>query len=260
MTDSVETGSADVSDKTLSKIRALLTQAEDSAATAEEAEAFMAKATELMAKYGIERAMLAAENTVADIVADKTVIVPGPYSARKADLLSWTGQALNVKTIRLGSSRRSSIPAGAQKVHLFGMQSDLERLDILYTSLLLQCNTAMLREENSRLSLGIARSKAWRGDFMQGFAARVHTRLKQAEARARKDYDDTHTSGMSTDLVIQDRTALVSKAVADRYPKLSSTSRRTATTSGYYSGTAAGSKADLGGSRISSTSSGRALH
>ena len=47
-------------DKWLIRIRALLAQAEDPAATPAEAETFLAKATKLIAKLGIDTAMLAA--------------------------------------------------------------------------------------------------------------------------------------------------------------------------------------------------------
>jgi hypothetical protein len=48
-----------MSEAMLSKVRKLLAQAEDPACTPAEAAAFMAKATELIARYGVDRALLA---------------------------------------------------------------------------------------------------------------------------------------------------------------------------------------------------------
>ena len=45
----------------LDKVRKLLAKAEDPACTPAEAEALTAKATELIAKYGIDQAVLAAQ-------------------------------------------------------------------------------------------------------------------------------------------------------------------------------------------------------
>ena len=49
-------------DDKLARIRKLLAQAEDPAATAAEAEAFNAKAAELMARHGVDAALLAASD------------------------------------------------------------------------------------------------------------------------------------------------------------------------------------------------------
>nr|WP_239109962.1 DUF2786 domain-containing protein [Streptomyces anulatus] len=61
----------------LGKVRALLRQAEDPSATEQEARTFLDKATELMAKYGIEQAMLEDESDPGKPV-DKVVDVYPP--------------------------------------------------------------------------------------------------------------------------------------------------------------------------------------
>ena len=60
-------------DSLLARVRKLLAMAEDPACTAAEAEAFTTKATELIAKYGVDRALLAAADPSSDIVGDRVI-------------------------------------------------------------------------------------------------------------------------------------------------------------------------------------------
>ena len=60
-------------DSRLARVRKLLAKAEDTAVTPQEAEAYTAKAAELMASYGIDRAMLAAADPATDVPADLVV-------------------------------------------------------------------------------------------------------------------------------------------------------------------------------------------
>jgi hypothetical protein len=72
----------------LDKVRKLLAKAEDPACTREEAEALTAKAAELIAKYGIDQAMLAAGGTQRpQAVGNRLVELQGPYLREKAHLL-----------------------------------------------------------------------------------------------------------------------------------------------------------------------------
>jgi len=60
-------------DKLLDRVRKLLAKAEDESCTPPEAEALTAKAAELMAKYGIDRALLAAVRPETDAPASRFV-------------------------------------------------------------------------------------------------------------------------------------------------------------------------------------------
>jgi hypothetical protein len=71
------------SDNTLlERVRKLLAKAEAGGTTPAEAEALTAKAAELMAKYGIDRALLAAARPETDQPADRVIDIanPGPGS------------------------------------------------------------------------------------------------------------------------------------------------------------------------------------
>ena len=67
-------------DDKLARIRKLLAQAEDPAATAAEAEAFNAKAAELMARHGVDAALLAAADPGRGVGGDLTVELLAPYA------------------------------------------------------------------------------------------------------------------------------------------------------------------------------------
>ena len=77
-----------MSDAILSKVRKLLAKAEDPACTPAEAEAFTAKAAELIAKYGVDRALLAARDPATDPVGDRVIELYPPYALDKAGLLA----------------------------------------------------------------------------------------------------------------------------------------------------------------------------
>lgn len=69
----------EVPEKMLGRIRGLLAKAEDQAATVQEAEAYFVKAAELMARYGVDRAMLAADDPTSDLLGDRIVVIEGAY-------------------------------------------------------------------------------------------------------------------------------------------------------------------------------------
>src|ERR1700735_1225088 len=70
----------------LERVRKLLAKAEAEGVTVAEAEALTAKAAELMARYGIDRALLAATRPETDRPADRVIDVPNPWGDVRADL------------------------------------------------------------------------------------------------------------------------------------------------------------------------------
>lgn len=120
-----------MSEVMLVKVRKLLAKAEDPACTPEESATFTAKATELIARYGVDRALLAARDPATDPVGDRVVEVVAPYARDKAGLLAAVAAPLRCRCVR----RRHG---SGFAMHLFGFASDLERVDLLFTSLLVQ--------------------------------------------------------------------------------------------------------------------------
>src|SRR5687767_7762290 len=90
---------AAVPESLLAKVRALLAKAEHENTSPREAEAYTAKAGELMARYGIERAMLADADPGSDLVADREIALMAPYALDKRDLLAQVAGPLRCRVI-----------------------------------------------------------------------------------------------------------------------------------------------------------------
>jgi hypothetical protein len=117
------------------KVRKLLAKAEDPGCTKEEAAALNDKAAELIAKYGVDRALLAAVSPETDPVGDRVVAVQALHALDKAGLLATVAGALRCRTVR---RKEWSDGSYGYSMHLFGFASDLERVELLFTSLLVQ--------------------------------------------------------------------------------------------------------------------------
>lgn len=234
-------------DSLLAKVRALLAKAEDPACTEAEAEALTAKATELMAKYGIEQAMLANSGIKPDAPADRIVTMTDPWAREKQSLVSGIVEALR------GRAVLRSGPLG-HRVHLFGYESDLERAELLYTSLLLQMTQQLAHVEVPYWE----NTRAYRRSWIIGFRQEVVRRIREAEERAVAEASNPgqQTTGPSTALVLADRKAVIEQRMFAEYGKLKAR-RTTFRGSGLQAGRAAGRTANIGQTGI--TGSRRAL-
>jgi len=225
----------------LDRVRKLLAKAEAEGVTPHEAEALTGKAAELMARYGIDRARLGALRPETDQPADKIVTVDNPWAAVKAHLLSGLAQALRCQCIILKGD-------SSTRVHVFGYASDIERADILFTSLLVQMARGLAAQQAPKSHV-----KAWRRSWMLGFTSAVVSRVRSAEqaaARAAGDTDAgraaTGDDGPSTAVVLADRELTIRRNTQQAYPRTRQ-ARVTYTGSGYSDGYREGQKADIGG-------------
>jgi hypothetical protein len=232
-------------DPKLTKIRKLLAKAEDPATTPAEAELFTAKATDLIAEYGIDQALLANDHEDRHAVGNRVIVLDRPFAADKADLLSTVALRL-----RCACVRRTRFPDGSKEIslHVFGHDADLVRLEMLFTSLLVQAGAAMAQVPVPAWEHKAAFRRSWMAGFRQAIDHRLHEAEQRAQASAESGRPDDHRPSM--DLVLADRDALVRDAVEATYPRLSSGRPRSLSGSGRSAGYAAGKKADLGGSRI----------
>jgi hypothetical protein len=235
----------------LTRVRKILAKAEDPAATPEEAETYTAKAAELVASYGIDRALLAEQVPESDVVGDRVVVMDAPYARDKASLLGAVAHALRCQAVHRERSVGDD-PRGSAKelsLHLFGYTSDLERVEVLYTSLLLQATTQVMRASAPPWESKAAFRRSW----LAGFTAAVASRLRDAEQRAATDAATAagpSRSGRSVELVLLDRSRAAEAAMHAAYPRLGTARRRELSGSGGRSGFLAGQRADLGGTRV----------
>ncbi|MBT2544489.1 DUF2786 domain-containing protein [Streptomyces sp. ISL-44] len=222
-------------DGKLAKIRAILAKAEDPATSPEEADAYFAKAAELMAKYGIEKAMLADADPSQDRPGDRIIKITGTYANDREFLLGYIVDALGCKGINLRSG----------EVHLFGYESELERVEMLFTSLQLQAFNAM---RHGRPRPG-EKTITYRKSFLAGFMLTIYARLKEIEARARQEAAPSAT-GRSAELVLADRKAVTLARFTREYPNTRNGGGARRGGSGKTAGEAAGRRADLGQTRV----------
>ena len=225
------------SDK-LDTVRKLLAKA-DGAATPEEAQAYTAKAVELMARHGIDDAILAAADPGRDEIGAQQVAMDDPYSAGKARLLAWVASALRCRAVL-----HEAWGGKVSSVSVFGFASDRGRVELLYTSLLLQAGSQLVRQRPSRPGESVA---AYRRSWLHGFAVEVHNRLLTAEAGAVAERShEPPPGGRSVALVLADRSRLVDRAYSEAFPRVGRARRATISGSGFGAGAAAGQRADLG--------------
>ncbi len=233
----------DAPERLLDRVRKLLAQAEDDSVTPAEAQAFTAKAAELMAKYGIDRALLAADQPETDQPANRILDIDNPWAREKAHLLCGLASALRCQAILLGSSRPGS------RVHIFGYGSDIERTDLLYTSVLIQMAHGLA---GARVPEWSSSPRAWRRSWLLGFATAVIAKVRQAEHGAMVAAS-APSAGRSdrTALVLADRSLVIRQHVEQAYP-VTRKARVTYSGSGYRDGYAEGQRADIGSSRLAS--------
>ena len=226
----------DADERILGKIRALLAKAE-STEFPEEAEALSARAQELMAKYSIDQAVLAAQKGRRDSPAGRRLPVDNPYESPKASLLQTVAKANRCRTIwhkELGMST------------VVGFQADLDAVELLFTSLLVQANAAMLRAGAKRDAYGRSRTRAFRQSFLIAYATRIGERLSQATEHAEQQAA-TASSGQDLLPVLRARQQTVDDAVGDMFGDTLTSGRAIRATDGegWYSGRAAADMATL---------------
>ncbi|MFD6392206.1 DUF2786 domain-containing protein [Nocardia sp. NPDC060259] len=158
-----------VDEKTLGRVRGLLAKAE-STSFAEEAETLSAKAQELMTKYAIDRALLDHGTPGHDLPAARRIWLETPYTDAKALLVDMVTRANRCRAIFL---------ADWGFVTIVGDDTDLDAVELLSTSLLVQATRAMIETTTTEES----RSRHYRKAFLTAYAARIGERLtKAAEA------------------------------------------------------------------------------
>lgn len=225
----------------LRKIRALLDRAAHENTPQAEAEAATAKAMELMAEYGISEAMVDAAGPRKDQIITRTFSLKQPYTYEKGCLVGWLGHALRCESTwrHYGSVITS--------VTIMGFESDVDRVDLLFTSLLLQATRGVMQAEKPWYEDSTTR---FRKNWLTGFAQEVARRVREIESNAVRTHDAT--SSGSAELVLADRAALVKRAYDEQNPKLKKAKGRDRSGVGLSEGVDAGRRADIGQNRVSS--------
>lgn len=164
--------------KTIARVRALLAKAE-STEFAPEAEMFTAKAQDIMTRHAIDEALLADEAGESVDVQGIRVLIDHPYALEKARLLDVVARANRTRAVWNDF---------ASSMTLLGVPTDLEQVEMLFTSTLVQATRAMTQAgQRARPSAG-ERSASFRKAFLSAYATRIGERLAASSAEARATY------------------------------------------------------------------------
>lgn len=222
----------------LEKVRALLAKAESTTFDAE-AEALTAKAQELMTRHRVDRAVLDASATgtarPADDPAGRRLLIEDPYGEAKSVLLAAICAANGGHCVWSKDLGFSTV---------FASPTELDLIEDLFTSLLVQA-TAALRREGSKVDrFGRSRTTRFRRSFLIAFANRIGHRLQETVDRAVADAEAE--TGASLVPVLADGAARARRAAEEAFPKRTQTAGSVSDREGWLAGTLFGDRADLG--------------
>lgn len=221
----------------LARIRALLAKAE-STDFPQEAEALTGKAQELMARHSIDEARLASGGASPDAPAALRIGVDAPYDGPKTMLLDAVADANRCRAVWSAEFGFCTV---------IGFDADLDAVDLLYTSLLVQATAAMARAGDAHHKRGAARTKSFRHSFLVAYASRIRERLAAATEHAVEEAV-AETSGSDLLPVLAAREEKVDKTVDAMFGRLRSQRVRVRDGHGWAAGRAAADEAALRGS------------
>lgn len=171
----------EVDQRMLEKVRGLLAKAESTTYEAEAA-TYTAKAQELMTRHSIDYALLAVRAGAKEEPVARRIAVDGPYELEKVDLLAAIARANRARSVWTRS---------LGLVTVVGFPADLDAIEVLFTSLLVQATRAMTEAGRQRDAAGRSRTRSFRQSFLTGFALRIGERLRQASRTATEAAGDS---------------------------------------------------------------------
>lgn len=225
-----------VDERMLSRIRRLLAKAEATQFPAE-AEALTAAAQERMARYSIDAAMLAATAVdQRDQPVGRRIGIDNPYESAKAVLLNAVAKANRCRSVWTKSLGFCTV---------IGFEPDLDAVEALFTSLLVQATRAMTQAGARTGADARSRTRAFRQSFLAAYADRIGERLAeitQTQTRAAS----AEPGGGNLLPVLASRDRAVESALAEMFPSLTQRSTGAITDAeGWYSGRGAADLATL---------------
>ncbi|MFE9460460.1 DUF2786 domain-containing protein [Streptomyces californicus] len=202
----------------LTRIRALLAKAE-ATGFPEEAEALTTKAQELMARHTIDEALLAARTHSRETPGACRIGVEPPYEGAKAVLLDAVASANRCRAVWNEDLGFSTV---------VGFEPDLDAVELLFTSLLVQGATAMTRSEAGQRAGGRKRTKTFRQAFWMGYAQRLGGRLAADAHRITAEAETTADGGDGGGLlpVLAARDVAVADTAERMFPRTTTTRLR----------------------------------
>jgi len=224
-----------VDPRVLRKVTALLAKAE-STTFAGEAEALTAKAQQLMTRHALDRALLDAHRGAGPRVAGRRIGIDDPYARARFLLLDAVAEANRCRAVWTRQWWFATV---------FGDEADLDAVELLFTSLLVQATRAMVAERPPAASPGATRS--FRQSFLVAFAGRIAERLARAagdEVARRGD------GGGALVPLLQARRDAAEAALRAAFPDVRTTRVTARDRAGWAAGVRAADRAELDATRV----------
>jgi Protein of unknown function (DUF2786) len=171
----------EVDEKALGRVRALLAKAE-ATEYSEEAEALSAKAQELMSRYSLHQAVADHNRGRALGATARRIWIDSPYAGTKA---------LLVQAVAMANRCRTVWTENLGFVTVVGSETDLNLVELLTTSLLVQANRAMLAAGRQVSSRGQTRTRSFRQSFLVAYATRIGERLDTTNTTVTAEVKDS---------------------------------------------------------------------
>ena len=237
--DPTSTSTSTTTASMLRKVRGLLDKAENTSFEHEQ-DALLAKAAELMARYRITEAMVARSKPLVDrgeIVQRDVQLGSGQYVRARLALLGAVAEHSCCKLLtHTGWDGRVG--------EVFGYESDVATVEVLYTSLLVQATSSMRTAKRPAGQSGLE----FRRSFLFGFANRIAERLAETNRAVTEEMGDGAGGPTSTSvaLVLVDRRQDVEDEVFRRVGRVGTLGRaKHVSRDGWSGGRKAGDRADL---------------
>ncbi len=242
-------------EKYADKITKLLRKAEST--TPEEAESLMEKAQQLMTQYAVDQAMLdALADQNREEIVEIEIAFTGTYREAHRQIAQVIARHNNCRVL---VSTRDWVKPKAKVLHVIGFKSDTARVELLNTSLQIQCSGALMKWwRNDRPAL-YSQPKIFkaRRQFIMSYAYGVDSVLDRAvksgveeaaKEHAERVQESETEASESVALVLRTRKEKVDDWIDEKYGKLRSGRGRSYDHGGYAAanaGHAAGQRADV---------------
>jgi hypothetical protein len=221
--------------RVLNRIRTLLAKAEATEFAAE-AEAFTAKAQDLMTRHAVDEALLGAAEDGAIDIRGVRVPIHNPYAGEQVSLLNQVARSNRCRAVW-------NKPLGL--VTLLGTPVDVDQVEMLFTSLLIQATRAMA-EAGARRAGSFDRSASFRRSFLMAYAVRIGERLTETGAAAAASY------GTELVPVLQRQTEALQAEFDRLFPQTRSAKAGRYNPAGWGAGREAADRAHLTAGRLTS--------
>jgi len=238
---SVQPSGDPVNQRMLDRVRALLAKAE-STTFPEEAEAYTAKAQQLMTRHSIDHTLLIARTGGRDEPGVRRVAVDNPYEAPKTLLLQAVAVANGCQSVWTQQFGFATVT---------GFPTDLDSVELLFTSLLVQAVRAMTQTGPKQDRYGRNNTRSFRQAFLTSYAQRIGERLSgaadtAADAALAEVGRETRDELLP---VLRARAVQVQDKFRELFPSVQTQTISVSNREGWVEGRVAADRADLHGRR-----------